>query len=43
MKKYARVGISGHVFIISALDSGEWSAPGSGRFTPGERAVVRIK
>jgi hypothetical protein len=43
MKKYARVGVSGHVFIISALDGGEWSASGSGRFNPGERAVVPVK
>jgi hypothetical protein len=40
MKTYWGVEVMLHAFLISALDAGEWSRPG--RFTPGERALVRI-
>jgi hypothetical protein len=37
MKKYGRVDVLIHVFLISALFGGEWSASRPGRLTPGER------
>jgi hypothetical protein len=38
MKAYARVDVQIHIFLISTLVGGEWSASRPGRFTPGERA-----
>jgi hypothetical protein len=38
MKTYGEVDVQIHIFLISALTGGEWSASCSGRFTPGERA-----
>jgi hypothetical protein len=38
MEAYWGVKVELHVFLISALDGGEWSASRSGRFTPRERA-----
>jgi hypothetical protein len=40
MKKYWGVEVQLHVFLISALDGGEWSASHHGRFTPGEKAPL---
>jgi hypothetical protein len=36
MKAYEGVGVYIHIFLISALARGEWSASCSCRFTPGE-------
>jgi hypothetical protein len=38
MKTYGGVHVWIHVFLISALVGGEWSASRPGRFTPEERA-----
>jgi hypothetical protein len=38
MKAYGRENVLIHIFLISALVGGEWSASRPGRFTPGERA-----
>jgi hypothetical protein len=38
MKAYGRMDVQTHVFLISALVGGEWSASSPGPFTPGERA-----
>jgi hypothetical protein len=38
MKAYGEVDVWIHIFLISALVGGEWSASRPGRFTPGERA-----
>jgi hypothetical protein len=38
MKTYWGVEIQLHAFLPSALDGGEWSASGTGCFTPRERA-----
>jgi hypothetical protein len=35
MRTYGGVDILTHVFLISALVGGEWSASSSGHFTPG--------
>jgi hypothetical protein len=35
MKTYGGVVVQIHVFLISALDGGEWSASRPGRLTPG--------
>jgi hypothetical protein len=35
MKAYGVVDVQIHIFLISALVSGEWSASRPGRFTPG--------
>jgi hypothetical protein len=40
MKAYGGMDIWIHVFLISALVGGEWSASRPDRFTPGERAHV---
>jgi hypothetical protein len=37
MKVYGGVDVYNHIFLTSALDGGEWSAPRPCRFTPGER------
>jgi hypothetical protein len=39
MKAYEGVDVKIHIFLISALAGGEWSASRPGRFTPGERAL----
>jgi hypothetical protein len=39
MKAYGGVGVQIHIFLISALVEGEWSASRTGRFTHGERAL----
>jgi hypothetical protein len=39
MKTYWGVEVYLHVFLISALDEGEWLASRPGRFTPRERAA----
>jgi hypothetical protein len=39
MKAYVEVDIEIHVFLLSALARGEWSASCPGRFTPGERTT----
>jgi hypothetical protein len=36
MKTYGGVDVQIHVFLISALARGEWTASRPGRFTPGE-------
>jgi hypothetical protein len=36
MKAYGGVDIYIHIFLISALVGGEWSASRPGRFTPGD-------
>jgi hypothetical protein len=38
MKAYGGVDVQIHIFLISALIRGEWSASRPDRFTPGERA-----
>jgi hypothetical protein len=38
MKVYGGVDVETHVFLMSALVGGEWSASRPGRFTPGEIA-----
>jgi hypothetical protein len=38
MKAYVGVDVWIHIFLISALAAGEWSASRPGRFAPGERA-----
>jgi hypothetical protein len=38
MKTYEGVDVYTHVFLISALVVGEWSASRSCRFTPGQKA-----
>jgi hypothetical protein len=38
MKAYGGMDVYAHVFLISALVWGEWSALRPGRFSPGERA-----
>jgi hypothetical protein len=38
MKSYWGVEVQLHAFLTSALDEGEWSASGPGRFNPRERA-----
>jgi hypothetical protein len=38
MKAYGGVDVWIHIFLISALVGGEWSASRPCRFTPGERA-----
>jgi hypothetical protein len=38
MKTYGVVDVQIHIFLISALAGGEWSASCPGRFTPGETA-----
>jgi hypothetical protein len=38
MDKYEGVEIQLHMFLITALDEGKWSALRPGRFTPRERA-----
>jgi hypothetical protein len=38
MKTYGGVDVQIHIFLISALVGGEWSASCAGRFTPRERA-----
>jgi hypothetical protein len=35
IKTYGGVEVQLHAFLISALDGDDWSAPRSGRFTPG--------
>jgi hypothetical protein len=42
MKTYGGLDVQTHVFLISALLGGEWSASHHGRFTSVERAPVRI-
>jgi hypothetical protein len=37
MKAYGEVDVQIHIFLISALAGGEWSASRPGRITPGER------
>jgi hypothetical protein len=37
MKTYGGVDVKIHIFLISALAGGEWSASRPGCFTPGER------
>jgi hypothetical protein len=37
MKTYGRVDVHSHVFLISVLIGGEWSASRPGRFTTGEK------
>jgi hypothetical protein len=37
MNAYGRVDVYSHIFLISALAGGEWSASRPGRFTPEER------
>jgi hypothetical protein len=39
MKAYEGVDVYSHIFLISALVRGEWSASRLCRFTPGERAI----
>jgi hypothetical protein len=39
MKVYGGVDAWSHIFLISALAGGEWSASRPGRFIPGERAL----
>jgi hypothetical protein len=43
MKAYGRVAVLIHVFLISALVGGVWSASRSNRFTPGETAPYPMK
>jgi hypothetical protein len=38
MKTYGGADVEIHVFLISALVGGEWSASRPGRFTAGEKA-----
>jgi hypothetical protein len=38
LKVYGGVEVQSHIFLISALAAGEWSASLPCRFTPGERA-----
>jgi hypothetical protein len=38
MKAYGGVDVQTHIFFISALAGGEWSASRPDRFTPGKRA-----
>jgi hypothetical protein len=38
MKTYGGVNVQIHIFLISALNGGKWSASRPGRFTPGESA-----
>jgi hypothetical protein len=38
MKAYAGVDVLIHIFLISALVGGAWSASRPGRFIPGERS-----
>jgi hypothetical protein len=42
MKEYGGVDVQIHIFLTSALDGGEWSAPRPGRFTPGKEYTVPI-
>jgi hypothetical protein len=42
MKAYGGVDVLIHIFLISALDGGEWSASRPGRFTPGKGPPVPI-
>jgi hypothetical protein len=42
MKAYSGGGVYLHAFLTRALDGGEWSASGPGRFTTMEWAVVPI-
>jgi hypothetical protein len=37
MRAYGGEDVRIHIFLTSALAGDEWSASGSGRFTPGER------
>jgi hypothetical protein len=39
MKTYTGLDVQIHVFLISVLDEGEWSASRPGRFNIGERAL----
>jgi hypothetical protein len=42
MKAYGGVDVYIHIFLISALIEGDWSASGTGSFTPGEWAPGTI-
>jgi hypothetical protein len=42
MKAYEGVDVQTHIFLISALVGGEWSASRPGRFTPGEAPQLPI-
>lgn len=37
MKAYERVEVELRSFLTTAVDGGEWSAPGLSRFTPEDR------
>jgi hypothetical protein len=39
MKAYVGVDVYIHIFLISALAGGEWSASLTGRFIPGEKTA----
>jgi hypothetical protein len=39
MKAYGAVDVQIHVFLVSALVGGEWSASCPSRFAPGERTT----
>jgi hypothetical protein len=43
MKAYWGVAVQFHAFLTSALDGGEWSASGTGRFISRERAPVTYR
>jgi hypothetical protein len=43
MKTYGRVDVLTHVFLISAIVEGEWSASRLGRSTLGEESPVLIE
>jgi hypothetical protein len=42
MKAYMGVDVQIHIFLTSVLAGGEWSASCPGRYTPVEKAPVRI-
>lgn len=42
MRRVSGVEVYFHVFLTSAVDEGEWSGSGSGRFTPVERTPIPI-
>jgi hypothetical protein len=39
VREYGRVDVQIHIFLTSVLAGGEWSASGTGRFTPREKVL----